>query len=403
MFGTRKFRLRQRCTDIGNKIVLNFLPLVGVLLYLTTSEVGKTQQLPPVNIPNIAPHTLVERDIIWAPGIYWRQHFVNVGISRFPVIWLEINLREPGISIKPILSKPNTLVGIAPLRQIATLWQASGAVNGGFFNRKEQLPLGAIRRDGRWLSSPILDRGAIAWNETGDIKIGHLTLQETLTTSNGEHLPILSLNSGYVQAGIARYTPLWGATYTPLTDDEIIVIVQNNQVRSLVTGGPFGKTPLPIPPDGYLLTVRSNRQVANLLTVGTILSIESITIPADFSQYPQILGAGPLLLQNHQIVLDTKAEKFSDDFQHETALRSVIGTTASGNLIIAAVQNRAGGSGPTLKETAQILQQMGAVDALNLDGGSSTSLYLGGQLLNRSPSSAARIHNGLGIFLQPHP
>lgn len=69
--------------------------------------------------------------------------------------------------------------------------------------------------------------------------------------------------------------------------------------------------------------------------------------------------------------------------------------------MIAAVHNRAGGYGPTLAEHAQLMQQMGCVDALNLDGGSSTSLYLGGQLLDRSPSTAARVHNGIGIFLKP--
>jgi len=44
---------------------------------------------------------------------------------------------------------------------------------------------------------------------------------------------------------------------------------------------------------------------------------------------------------------------------------------------------------------------MGAVEALNLDGGSSTSLYLGGSLLDRPPSTAARVHNAIGIFIQP--
>jgi len=43
---------------------------------------------------------------------------------------------------------------------------------------------------------------------------------------------------------------------------------------------------------------------------------------------------------------------------------------------------------------------MGCIHALNLDGGSSTSLYLGGQLLDRSPNTAARVHNGIGIFLE---
>jgi exopolysaccharide biosynthesis protein len=43
--------------------------------------------------------------------------------------------------------------------------------------------------------------------------------------------------------------------------------------------------------------------------------------------------------------------------------------------------------------------QLGSTDALNLDGGSSASLYLGGRLINRSPATAARVNNGIGLFL----
>ncbi len=388
-----------------------FSPVVASSSSQTTIRVkvpiGWRPKTTTINNPNrlvvdMAPDAVVERNILWAPGVRWQHQFISIGSARFPVVWLEVNLRQSGISLKPILSDRTTLVGITTLAKTAQMWQASGAVNAGFFNRKEQLPLGAIRRDGRWLSSPILNRGAIAWNDSGDVKMGHLSFQETLTTSREEHLPIVGLNSGYVQAGISRYTPDWGATYTPLTDNETIIVVQNNQVTSQKPGGAFGKTAFPMPSDGYLLIIRDNSEAIGLLAAGTTLNIESNLTPVDFSQYPNILGAGPLLLQNRQIVLDAKAEKFSDDFIREKAIRSCIGTTASGTLIIAAVDNRAGGGGPTLSELAQIIQKMGAVDAVNLDGGSSTSLYLGGQLINRSPVTAARVHNGIGIFLPSH-
>jgi len=345
------------------------------------------------------PEVLPWRSILWAPGLHWRQQEVDLDGSRFPVVWLEIDLHA-GLVLKPIWSDPNTLVGTAPLIQTARRYAAVAAINGGFFNRHEQLPLGAIRRDGRWLSSPILDRGAIAWNDFGQVKIGRLSLQETLTTSSGESLPVLSLNSGYVQAGIARYTSDWGPIYTPLNDREIIVVVQNNQVTAQLPGGDAAKTAFPIPPNGYLLVIRDLTAAANSLPVGTtIVSQQSATIPSDAANYPQILGAGPLLVQNRQIVLDAKAEQFSDAFIRQTAPRSAIGITASGTLLIAAVHSGSGGNGPTLAEIARIMQQLGCVDALNLDGGSSTSLYLGGQLLDRSPSTAARVHNGLGVFL----
>lgn len=345
----------------------------------------------------------VAREIVWAPGIRWRQQVVTAGSAQFPVVLLSLDPRQPGLKLRPIWTNPQTLVGIAPLIQTAQRWQATAAINAGFFNRNNQMPLGAIRQDGRWLSGPILNRGAIAWNELGDVKMARLSLQETLATTTGQRLPILQLNSGYVQAGIARYTPDWGPTYSPLTDNEILITVQNNQVITQQPGGPTGKTSFPLLPNTYLLVLRSNQAAATALPIGMMVRLETATLPADFSRYSQVIGAGPLLLQNRQIVLDAKMERFSDAFIREKAVRSAIGRTSEGNLLIVAVQNRLGGAGPTLAETAQIMQQLGAVDALNLDGGSSTTLYLGGQLLNRSPRTAARVHNGIGVFVDSVP
>nr|WP_257235976.1 phosphodiester glycosidase family protein [Nostoc sp. 'Peltigera malacea cyanobiont' DB3992] len=368
---------------------------------------GLSPQVSTVANPNrliidIRPDPLEERDITWAPGLLWRQHYVNLGTQRFPVVWLEVNPRKFGLTLKPMWASPDGLAGTAPLIQTAQRYLAVAGINGGYFNRNNKLPLGAIRRDNQWLSGPILNRGAIAWNNSGQFYFGRLTLEETLIAANEQRLPILFLNSGYVQSGIARYTSAWGSTYTPLTDNEIILVVQKNQITQQLPGGKVGATAVPIPQDGYLLTLRANvTSAASQLPIGSTVSLSSTTTPADFSRYPHIIGAGPLLIQNRQVVLDAKSEKFSNAFIAEKAIRSGICTTATGTLMITATHNRVGGYGPNLAEHAQLMQLMGCVDALNLDGGSSTSLYLGGQLLDRSPSTAARVHNGIGIFLQP--
>jgi hypothetical protein len=353
-------------------------------------------------IIDLAPEVLQELDILWTPGIRYKQQIISLDNSRFPVVWLEINPRQPGLKLRPIWGNSQTLVGINPLVTVARESQVAAAINGGYFNRNTQLPLGAIRQNGNWISSPILNRGAIAWNDNGEFKIARLTLQETLTTSSGQKLPIVTSNSGYPQPGIARHTPNWGTVYNPLTDNETLIVIQNNQVQSILPGGIAGQNSIPIPSNGYILAVRGNLnwQPEAFLIVGTTVTIQSETIPADFSRYPHIIGAGPVLLLNRRIVLDGKAEQFRDSFIQEFAHRSVIATTSMGTILIATVGNRSGGVGPSLSEMAQIIQRLGAIDALNLDGGSSTSLYLGGQLINRSPRTAARIHNGLGVFIE---
>ncbi|MEG4343642.1 phosphodiester glycosidase family protein [Microcoleus sp. A003_D6] len=350
---------------------------------------------------DIRPDSLVEKNILWAPGVRWRQQYQNLGTARFPVVWLEVNPRQSGVKLRPLLSNPPAEQGTAPLLQTAELSGTVAAINAGFFNRINRLALGAIRRDNKWLSGPILNRGAIAWNDRGEFVINRLTLQETLITPTNQRLPISHLNSAYVQSGIGRYNPDWGKTYTPFSDNEIVVTVAGNRVVSQSPGGAQGKTNFPIPANGYVLALRSNFSPASQLTAGTLLRLETNTIPADFNRFPYILGGGPVLVKNSRVVLDAKAEGFSDAYVRQTAIRSAIGRTAAGNLLIVAVHNRAGSSGPNFAELAQILQQMGAVEALNLDGGSSTSLYLGGSLLDRPPSTAARVHNAIGIFIQP--
>ncbi|WP_442948151.1 phosphodiester glycosidase family protein [Nostoc sp.] len=388
--------LIQKVEVVKNQTIISLSVPFGLLPQVST--VANPNRL----IIDIRPDPLEERDITWAPGLRWRQHYVNLGTERFPVVWLEVNPRKFGLTLKPMWASPDGLAGTAPLIQTAQRYLAVAGINGGYFNRNNRLPLGAIRRDSQWLSGPILNRGAIAWNDSGQFYFGRLTLEETLIAANDQRLPILFLNSGYVQSGIARYTPAWGSTYTPLTDNEIILVVQKDQITNQLPGGKVGTTAVPIPQDGYLLTLRANAaSAASQLPIGSTVSISSTTAPADFSRYPHIIGAGPLLVQNRQIVLDAKAEKFSNAFIAEKAIRSGICTTATGTLMITATHNRVGGYGPNLAEHAQLMQLMGCVNALNLDGGSSTSLYLGGQLLDRSPSTAARVHNGIGIFLQP--
>lgn len=341
---------------------------------------------------------LIERDITWTKGLRWRQQYITLNNSRFPVVWLTLN---PGssLNLRPIWANLTGMKGIDSLTKTVDNCQCLAAINGGYFNRNNLLPLGAIRRDGKWFSGPILNRGAIAWNDAGQTKIARLSLKETLITSSGQRLDCELLNTGYVKAGIARYTPEWGESYTPLTANEIVIIVENNSVKQHIESTNT-TTAIPLPKNGYLLTLRSFRSALSSFSVGTSITIESQTTPSDFNLFPHILGGGPLLLQNGQVVVDAVAEGFNTWFADQSAIRSSVGITPKGEWLIATVHNRVGGVGAKLTEMALLMQQLGATDALNLDGGSSTSLVLGGQLLNRIPDTAAPVHNGLGIFRQ---
>ena len=90
---------------------------------------------------------------------------------------------------------------------------------------------------------------------------------------------------------------------------------------------------------------------------------------------PSIIGSGPMMLQDGQRI-DTGTGAFVT-LRHP---RTAIGT--SGNKVyLVTVDGRSKGNslGVNLNELANILKWLGAENALNLDGGGSTTMYIEGQ------------------------
>ncbi|MBD2188705.1 phosphodiester glycosidase family protein [Pseudanabaena sp. FACHB-723] len=354
----------------------------------------------------------------WAEGIKRIERVVEIPTKqkntqdpktiKFSVTALEVDLKSPRLKLRPIWSNPdgspNGMLGLLPFPQMVDQAQAVGAINAGFFNRIRRLPVGAIREGGRWLSGTALVRGAIAWDEKGEIIIDRLSFKEEISTANQTTIALTNLNSGYVQKGIARYTPNWGAYYSPLTENELLLVVQGDRVVAQYQGGAVGVGQLPIPNNGYILVARQTPEAAKQLPVGMTVRGRQAFIPTKFSSFPNLIGAGPLLLKNSNLSLDGKLEQFQAGFDTQAAPRSTIATTKEkGKLLLATVQAVPRGVAPNLLQTAEVLKKLGAVDALNLDGGSSSALSLGGDVLNRPVTQIAPVHNAIAIFISPPP
>ena len=327
---------------------------------------------------------------------------------KFSVTALEVDLKQPQLRLRPIWSNAdgssNGILGLLPVPQMVEKAQAVGAINGGFFNRIRQLPVGAIREGNRWIAGTALVRGAIAWNEKGETLIDRLNFTEEITTATQAKIVLTNLNSGYVQRGIARYTPNWGSNYTPLTENELLIVVKGDRVVAQYQGGAVGVGQVIIPSDGYVLVARQTPDAAKQLSVGMTVRGRQSFIPEKFSNFPNLIGAGPLLLKNGNLSLDGKLEAFQAGFDTQAADRSAIATTKEkGKLLLATVQAAPEGVNPNLLQTAEVLKKLGAVDALNLDGGSSATLFLGGNVLNRPVTEIAPVHNAIAIFITPPP
>lgn len=96
------------------------------------------------------------------------------------------------------------------------------------------------------------------------------------------------------------------------------------------------------------------------------------------------IAAGPALIVDDSVRITSDEEVFFGTSIPLTHPRTAAGYTATGELLLLVVDGRQDASrGVTLEELATLMRELGAVEALNLDGGGSTTLVVGGVLLNR--------------------
>ena len=93
------------------------------------------------------------------------------------------------------------------------------------------------------------------------------------------------------------------------------------------------------------------------------------------------IGGGPVLLHDGAIRITNNEEgKFVGKAINDKHPRTAMGYTADGNLIILVVEGRnPSAGGASLLQLAQLMKELGCVEALNLDGGGSTCLLINGK------------------------
>ena len=92
------------------------------------------------------------------------------------------------------------------------------------------------------------------------------------------------------------------------------------------------------------------------------------------------IGGGPVLLQDGKILITNNEEqKFTGKAINDAHPRTCMGYTNDGKLIVMVIQGRfANAAGATLTQEAKLLQEIGCVEALNLDGGGSSCMLING-------------------------
>jgi hypothetical protein len=327
------------------------------------------------------------------------------GDTPWAVFVVKIDRSRTDLSLVTLLSNEKVL-GLETVPEMvkklpAEMGKPVAAINGDWF----ELPAGPYQGD---LLNIFIHRGELislgSWGDTFWIDAKNQPRLEKvvvdLSAAWGDSTKTtLALNGPRKDDGAALYTPILGpSTHTKDGRELILEKVDDNDWLPLRAGKTItakvkeiraaGDTE--IPKNGMILSLGPKMKVMPA-AVGDKIVITAASTP-DLTGVEYAMGGGPILIKDGKLPTYGKGEQP----RHP---RSMIGWNDT-HLFLIAIDGRRGNwsAGMTNAEQGEMAKRLGCTNALNLDGGGSTTLWLNDQVMNMPSGGALRpVGNGFAV------
>ncbi|MDQ3375002.1 MAG: phosphodiester glycosidase family protein [Acidobacteriota bacterium] len=300
-------------------------------------------------------------------------------------------------------------IGLETTSSIATRRGASAAINAGFFRLDKSIfagdAAGVLQIDGKLLSESnnkrmalLIDNAPIPCSVCDTPENRTRVSFDRLSTwsiviLNKRNFDVLGINREREKDDLVLFTPEFHRT--TLTDASgLEIIVRKGKIASIADGQGSRE----IPPDGFVLSASGKKrdEILPHLKIGrkifapTNNSAEEITESGEYkfkyhTRAEDIVGGVPQLIRNGKIEITWEQEKAGQSFAEMRHPRTAVAKLADDKFLMVTVDGRQPGTsvGMNLQELAEMLLKFGAVDAMNLDGGGSTTMFVGGKVINQ--------------------
>lgn len=315
------------------------------------------------------------------PSVAYQKIRVPSGRGSSAVHILRVDPSSPDIVIRPVLAGEDVSSGTETTSVIATRYDALAGINGGYFAGSGR-PLGMIVIDGQLVSAPLPRRSVFAISNDGRLLIQAFEFQGHVITPENKRLWVSAVNRPPHAGGVAVYTSHYGPL-TPYLQTAAVV-------RSGIVQGYFSGRIL-IPQGGYVLTVNQSDEttLTDNLKPGQRAEILLNVDPG--TRLVSALGGGPRLVKEGKPFVPFVWEWFTSALFATREPRTAVGIMPNGKLIFVTVDGRSKqNTGMTLTELARLMVHLGAFEAMNLDGGSSATMVVGGRMVNEPSSGEER-------------
>ncbi len=283
------------------------------------------------------------------------------------------------------------------------------AVNADFFSTVTGVPMGVFMENGRFVSSSD-NNAAIGFDEEGNAFIGYV----------GDSILLSQGNDDYAISYLNKYPTVYGSylltrdfgktTYisASLPSTEYIMelesdIVFGDRVRGKVIEIRTGVSNGEIPEDCAVLVVPDAYQHSSLYR--EIEEGDRVYIKAEcnelFENAVNAVGGGDILLEDGEVREGLDGTELGAARHPRTAA----GVTADGKIVLAVVDGRQSGysNGLKMSALAELMKSLGAISAINLDGGGSSTFVIfgeeGGRVVNKpSDKTERKVPSALAAF-----
>jgi hypothetical protein len=351
------------------------------------------------------------------PGLAYTNQHVSSGPVSVHVV--RVNRSKPATQLRSVHAG-NGAFGLANISDhLRGLPKAAGqpvaAINGDFYQRE-----GAYAGDPRGLQ--LIDRvlvsapmGVCLWIDGGgEPHMDEVQSRFQLTWPDGSKAS-MGFNEESAPNRLVLFTPSTGAaTRTRGGREWILALDASDTTSGLRIGGRMklrvtevrdgGNSPIPI--GGFVLSA-GPALVRRLPTVSTqqVLEVDlSTSVP--MNDAVSGIGGGPMLVRNHRPVRieipDDEAYQFKS--MKERHPRSAVGWNREYYFFVTVDGRQKESVGMTLEELGKHLAAIGCSEAMNLDGGGSTTLWADGRIRNHPSDGSERpIANALMVVRPEHP
>jgi hypothetical protein len=338
--------------------------------------VGAVRSAPPsvATLPPLPFATDTVRASQIAPGVAYQ--YVHSPTGPWAIHLLRVN-RDACWSFRAVKAHDSAIgraTTSALLRQLADSEQVIAGVNADFFSfTPPGVPTGAHVQSGQVITGPGT-RPVIAFDSAGTPFIGSLGVTGSVS-AHGESYPLAAWNRP-ASRGLALIDHTWGAS-SDTGSGRVEIVIDSAPGRVLLIDTlPAG---VEIPPRGELLMLGREadadvrRAMLGFHVGDTVIVARTLTRP----HLRDVVGGWPVILRDSAVT--GAADSTGATFAPVRHPRTAIGLARGGHEIILAVvdgRQKPYSDGMTLRELAELFRALGARDALNLDGGGSSTFVL---------------------------